>query len=88
MHCYRLGLQMNLLVVSPRDDLTTCSSFVEINPEKPSLLCASSLMDSSVNEVHGIKPRIVLELTNTTEITLKSIEIPRIFLKDEGPPLT
>jgi len=32
-----------------------------------------------------IKPRIVLELTNTTEMTLKSIEILTIFLKDEGP---
>ena len=32
-----------------------------------------------------IKPRILLELTNTTEMTLKSIEILTIFLKDEGP---
>jgi hypothetical protein len=32
-----------------------------------------------------IKPRIVLELTNTTEMTLKSIEILTIFLKEEGP---
>ena len=31
------------------------------------------------------KPRILLELTNTTEMTLKSIEILTIFLKDEGP---
>ena len=31
------------------------------------------------------KPRILLELTNTTEMTLRSIEILTIFLKDEGP---
>ena len=31
------------------------------------------------------KPRVFLELTNTTEMTLKSIEILTIFLKDEGP---
>ena len=31
------------------------------------------------------KPRVLLELTNTTELTLKSIEILTIFLKDEGP---
>ena len=31
------------------------------------------------------KPRILLELTNTTDMTLKSIEILTIFLKDEGP---
>jgi hypothetical protein len=31
------------------------------------------------------KPRILLELTNTTDITLKSIEILTVFLKDEGP---
>lgn len=31
------------------------------------------------------KPRILLELTNTTATALKSIEILTIFLKDEGP---
>ena len=31
------------------------------------------------------KPRILLELTNTTGMTLKSIEILTIFLKDEAP---
>ena len=31
------------------------------------------------------KPRVLMELTNTTEMTLKSIEILTIFLKDEGP---
>jgi len=31
------------------------------------------------------KPRVLLELTNTTELTLKSIEILTVFLKDEGP---
>jgi hypothetical protein len=31
------------------------------------------------------KPRVLLELTNTTEMTLKSIEIVTIFLKDVGP---
>ena len=31
------------------------------------------------------KPRILLELTNTTETMLKSIEILTVFLKDEGP---
>jgi hypothetical protein len=31
------------------------------------------------------KPRILLELTNTTEMTLKSIEILTVFQKDEGP---
>ena len=31
------------------------------------------------------KPRVLLELTNTTETTLKSIEILTIFLKDEAP---
>jgi hypothetical protein len=29
------------------------------------------------------KPRVLLELTNTTEMTLKSVEILTIFLKDE-----
>jgi hypothetical protein len=29
------------------------------------------------------KPRILLELTNTTEKTLKSVEILTVFLKDE-----
>jgi len=31
------------------------------------------------------KPRVLLDLTNTTEATHKSIEILTIFLKDEGP---
>lgn len=31
------------------------------------------------------KPRVLLELTNTTKMTLKSIEILTVFLKDEGP---
>ena len=31
------------------------------------------------------KPRILLELTNTTEMMLKSIEILTVFLKDEAP---
>jgi hypothetical protein len=31
------------------------------------------------------KPRILMELTNTTEMTLKSIDILTIFLKDEEP---
>jgi hypothetical protein len=31
------------------------------------------------------KPRMLLELTNTTETALKGIEILTIFLKDEGP---
>jgi hypothetical protein len=31
------------------------------------------------------KPRVLLELINTTEMTLKSIEILTVFLKDEGP---
>jgi len=30
------------------------------------------------------RPRILLELTNTTEIALKSIEILTVFLKDEA----
>lgn len=33
------------------------------------------------------KPRILLELTNTTEMTLKSIEILTVFLKDDGPTM-
>ena len=31
------------------------------------------------------KARVLLELTNTTEMTLRSIEILTVFLKDEGP---
>ena len=31
------------------------------------------------------KPRVLLELTNTTEMTLRSIDILTVFLKDEGP---
>jgi len=31
------------------------------------------------------KPRVLLELTNTTEMMLKSIEILTVFLKDDGP---
>ena len=31
------------------------------------------------------KPRVLLELTNTTEMMLKSIEILTIFLKEEAP---
>jgi hypothetical protein len=31
------------------------------------------------------KPRILLELINTTEMTLKSVEILTVFLKDDGP---
>lgn len=31
------------------------------------------------------KQRILLELTNTTEMMLKSVEILTVFLKDEGP---
>jgi len=31
------------------------------------------------------KPRVLMELTNTTEMTLKSIDILTIFLKDEEP---
>jgi hypothetical protein len=31
------------------------------------------------------KPRILLELTNTTQMALKCIEILTVFLKDEGP---
>lgn len=32
------------------------------------------------------KPRVLLELTNTTARTLKSIEILTVFLKDEESP--
>jgi hypothetical protein len=32
------------------------------------------------------KPRMLLELTNTSETPLKSVEILTIFLKDEGAP--
>ena len=31
------------------------------------------------------KPRVLLELTNTTGMTLKSIEILTVFLKADGP---
>ena len=31
------------------------------------------------------KQRILLELTNTTEMMLKSVEILTVFLKDDGP---
>ena len=31
------------------------------------------------------KPRILLELTNTTELALKAVDILTVFLKDEGP---
>ena len=31
------------------------------------------------------KPRILLELTNTSEMTFKSIEILTVFLKGDGP---
>jgi hypothetical protein len=34
------------------------------------------------------KPRMLLELTNTSETPLKSVEILTIFLKDEGIPGT
>lgn len=30
------------------------------------------------------KPRLLLELTNTTEVTLRSVEILTVFLKDEA----
>jgi hypothetical protein len=33
-----------------------------------------------------VKPKILLELTNSTDTTLKSIEILTIFLKDEETP--
>ena len=33
------------------------------------------------------KPRVLLELTNTTARTLKSIEILTVFLKDEEGPV-
>jgi len=32
------------------------------------------------------KPRVLLELTNKTEMTLKSLEILTVFLKDEETP--
>lgn len=32
------------------------------------------------------KPRVLLELRNTTEITLRSVEVLTIFLKDEETP--
>lgn len=34
----------------------------------------------------GEKPKVLLELTNATETTLKSIEILTVFLKDEETP--
>jgi len=46
MHCYQLVLQSPCQSCLRCDDLMTCSSFVEIKPKKPSLLCASSLIDS------------------------------------------
>jgi len=49
MHLLSTGVADDLFSRAPCDDLMTCSSFVEINPEKPSLLCANSLIDSSVN---------------------------------------
>lgn len=33
-----------------------------------------------------VKPRVLLELTNETEKTLKSVEILTVFLKDEETP--
>ena len=32
-----------------------------------------------------IKPRMLMEITNTTAETLRSVEILTVFLKDEGP---
>jgi len=57
MHCYQLALQITLSVVSPYDDLTG-SSFVEINPKRPDLLCARSLIDS--DSVIGIVTSLFL----------------------------
>ena len=34
----------------------------------------------------GTKPRVQLELTNTSELLLKSVEILTVFLKDEDTP--
>jgi hypothetical protein len=34
----------------------------------------------------GTKPHVLLELTNTSEVLLKSIEILTVFLKDEDTP--
>ena len=47
----------------------------------PSNNCRTPFIIRFVNT----KPRILLELTNTTELILKSIEILTVFLKDEGP---
>lgn len=34
----------------------------------------------------GVKPHVQLELTNTSEMLLKSVEILTVFLKDEDTP--
>ena len=46
---------------------------------------SSNLRKPFIIRFMDTKPRILLELTNTSETILKSIEILTIFLKDEGP---
>ncbi len=55
---------------SPQNEFMTTIS----NYKKPFLI---RFMDT--------KPRGLLELTNTTEMTLRSIEILTVFLKEDGP---
>ena len=55
------------------------------SPQSEFMTTNSNYKTPFVIRFMDIKPRILLELTNTTEMTLKSIEILTIFLKDEGP---
>jgi hypothetical protein len=56
------------------------------NTEEKFMSTNSATEKPFISKLIGEKPKVLLELTNATEETLKSIEILTVFLKDEETP--
>ena len=55
------------------------------SPQNEFMTTSSNHRTPFVIRFTNTKQRILLELTNTTEMRLKSVEILTVFLKDDGP---
>ena len=55
------------------------------SPQNEFMTTVSNYRTPFIIRFMDTKPRVLLELTNTTEMKLKSVEILTIFLKDDGP---
>jgi hypothetical protein len=59
--------------------------YIEVRHRTNFMTTISNYRTPFIVRLMNTQPRGSMELTNTTEMTLKCIEILTIFLKDEGP---